>query len=137
MLRSKRLTELLYHAAVWCLSIYEYIFLYGVVLSSELFTFSSGTKPGSRVAAGVTAAEEPTFAERLGWPKGSRVLMIHADDAGMSKGSNEAIIGTIQAGTVTSASVMIQNFPCQSKLANKFSTGPSPQFSPDTQINAV
>lgn len=53
------------------------------------------------------AAEEPTFAERLGWPKGSRVLMIHADDAGMSKGSNDAIIEVIEAGAVTSASVMM------------------------------
>ena len=53
------------------------------------------------------AAEDTTFAERLGYPKGARVLMIHADDAGMSKASNDAIVATLAAGTVTSASIMM------------------------------
>lgn len=53
------------------------------------------------------AEEERTFAEMLGWPKGARVLMIHADDAGMSMASNDAIIETFEAGTVTSASIMM------------------------------
>jgi len=52
---------------------------------------------------------EPTYAERLGWPEGARVLMIHADDAGMSHASNEGIIATLDAGTVTSFSIMM---PC-------------------------
>jgi len=52
-------------------------------------------------------AEEQTFAEKLGWPKGARVLMIHADDAGMSYASNRATIETSEAGPVTSASVMV------------------------------
>ncbi|MCC6486701.1 MAG: polysaccharide deacetylase family protein [Candidatus Hydrogenedentes bacterium] len=53
--------------------------------------------------------QEETYAEKLGWPKGSRVLMIHADDGGMSHSSNAGIIGTIEAGTVTSVSIMM---PC-------------------------
>jgi predicted glycoside hydrolase/deacetylase ChbG (UPF0249 family) len=61
------------------------------------------------LAAGFAGAEEPTYAERLGWPKGSRVLMIHADDLGMSHASNLACIATFEAGTVTSGSVMM---PC-------------------------
>lgn len=58
-------------------------------------------------AATYAQAEEPTYAEKLGWPKGSRVLMIHADDAGMSYASNRATIETSEAGPVTSASVMV------------------------------
>ncbi len=55
-------------------------------------------------------AETPqTYAEKLGWPAGSRVLMIHADDLGMSLASNEACIATYEAGTVTSGSIMM---PC-------------------------
>ncbi len=57
----------------------------------------------------LATAQEPTYAERLGWPRGARVLMIHADDAGMSHASNEAIIATLEAGTVTSFSIMM---PC-------------------------
>ncbi len=82
-------------------------------ISRKDFILGAGLAAGAWVSARnpVTAAladsEEPTFAERLGWPKGSRVLMIHADDAGMSKASNDAIIETIEAGTVTSASVMM------------------------------
>jgi len=54
-------------------------------------------------------AEQRTYAERLGWPHGSRVVIFHVDDAGMSYDSN---IGTIQAmekGVATSTSVMM---PC-------------------------
>lgn len=54
-------------------------------------------------------AQDQTYAEKLGWPKGARVLMIHADDAGMSCASNEGVIATLEAGTVTSASIMM---PC-------------------------
>jgi predicted glycoside hydrolase/deacetylase ChbG (UPF0249 family) len=48
-----------------------------------------------------------TYAEKLGWPKGARVLMIHSDDFGMSLASNDATIDTFEAGTVTSASIMM------------------------------
>jgi hypothetical protein len=54
-------------------------------------------------------AQEETYAEKLGWPAGSRVLMIHADDAGMSHASNAGTIATLEAGTVTSVSIMM---PC-------------------------
>ncbi len=62
------------------------------------------------ILAGVQmGAGAQTYAEKLGWPQGARVLMIHADDAGMSHASNQAIIATLEAGTVTSASIMM---PC-------------------------
>lgn len=56
-----------------------------------------------------TADQKQTFAERLGWPKGTRAIIIHADDAGMSLAANQAIIDTVEAGTVTSVSTMM---PC-------------------------
>lgn len=55
------------------------------------------------------AAYAETYAEKLGWPEGAKVLMIHADDAGMSHASNLVVIATLEAGTVTSTSIMM---PC-------------------------
>ena len=33
--------------------------------------------------------QDSTYADRLGFPKGARVLILHVDDAGMSFDSNE------------------------------------------------
>lgn len=54
-------------------------------------------------------AEEPTYAERLGWPKGSRVVIFHTDDLGMSHEMNAGATEALTQGVVTSASVMM---PC-------------------------
>ena len=53
--------------------------------------------------------EMQTYAERLGWPKGSKVIIFHCDDAGMSHSSNMGAIESIQKGLVTSVSTMM---PC-------------------------
>lgn len=52
---------------------------------------------------------DSTYAEKLGYPKGSRVLILHVDDAGMSYDSNEGAINAITKGVATSVSVMM---PC-------------------------
>ena len=50
-----------------------------------------------------------TFAEKLGYPKGSKVLILHVDDAGMSKESNEGVFESIEKGVANSFSIMM---PC-------------------------
>lgn len=55
------------------------------------------------------AQQTKTYAERLGWPKGARVLILHVDDAGMSHDSNEGAEMAISKGVATSTSVMM---PC-------------------------
>lgn len=55
------------------------------------------------------AQEAPTFAERLGWPKGSKVVVIHVDDVGMSLSSNRGAIKTMEEGIATSCAIMM---PC-------------------------
>ena len=55
------------------------------------------------------AQNGPTYAEKLGWPKGARVLILHMDDAGMSYDSNAAIERVLEHGAANSLSVMM---PC-------------------------
>lgn len=52
---------------------------------------------------------QQTYAERLGWNAGDRVLIIHCDDAGMSYASNQGASEALEFGLVTSASIMM---PC-------------------------
>ncbi len=52
---------------------------------------------------------EPTYAEKLGYPKGKKVVIIHVDDVGMSYESNQGAIRAMEQGVATSLSVMM---PC-------------------------
>lgn len=52
---------------------------------------------------------QQTYAEKLGFPKDAKVLILHVDDAGMSWDSNEGAINAISKGVATSVSVMM---PC-------------------------
>ncbi|MCW3088531.1 MAG: ChbG/HpnK family deacetylase [Sediminibacterium sp.] len=54
-------------------------------------------------------AEDSTYADKLGFPKGARVLILHVDDVGMSFDSNEGAINAITKGVANSCSVMM---PC-------------------------
>jgi predicted glycoside hydrolase/deacetylase ChbG (UPF0249 family) len=48
----------------------------------------------------------PSVAERLGYPSDARLLVIHADDFGMSHSVNRAIIEAFENRWITSSSVM-------------------------------
>src|SRR5690349_9057588 len=52
---------------------------------------------------------DSTYAERLGFPKGAKVVILHVDDAGMSWDSNEGVITALTKGVANSTSVMM---PC-------------------------
>ena len=54
-------------------------------------------------------AQSPTYAEKLGYPAGKRVVILHVDDVGMSYDSNEGAIKAIRDGVANSLSVMM---PC-------------------------
>ncbi len=56
-----------------------------------------------------TAAAEPTYAERLGWPADAKVVIFHVDDAGMSYSSNVGTLKAMTEGLATSCSIMM---PC-------------------------
>lgn len=61
------------------------------------------------LSSAAIVAQEPTYAERLGWPKSAKVLMFHSDDLGMSEQGNSGTIKSIEEGLCTSVSTMM---PC-------------------------
>lgn len=52
-------------------------------------------------------APQKSLAERLGYPAGARLLIIHTDDLGMSQAVNAASITALEMGPVNSASIMV------------------------------
>ena len=59
--------------------------------------------------AGPASAEGTTIQERLGHPPSARLLILHADDLGMSRSVNRATFEALEKGWITSASVLV---PC-------------------------
>ncbi|MCK3682816.1 polysaccharide deacetylase family protein [Maribellus sp. YY47] len=57
----------------------------------------------------VNAQEETTNAEKLGFPKGQKILLLHCDDAGMCEEANIAVQSYVLKGDINSAAVMM---PC-------------------------
>lgn len=54
-------------------------------------------------------AQQPTLAERLGYSRDSKLLIVHADDLGMAHSINAASVKAFETGLVNSGSIMV---PC-------------------------
>ena len=58
------------------------------------------------VPASDAPASAPTLQERLGYPRDARLVIVHADDLGVTHSVNAATIKALRTGLVNSASLM-------------------------------
>ena len=64
---------------------------------------------GCQVSIFAGRASAQTLAERRGYPAGTKLVIIHADDLGETHAVNAAAMKALQGGTINSASLMV---PC-------------------------
>jgi hypothetical protein len=76
------------------------------------------------LSAATVAAQTRSIAERLGYPAGSKLLILHADDLGVAHSENVASLDALDRGAVSSASVMIPT-PWVSEVAAYARTHPN------------
>src|SRR5215471_13819512 len=54
-------------------------------------------------------ANSKTLVERLGYPRDAKLIIVHADDVGVTHSVNAATVTGLNSGLVNSASIMV---PC-------------------------
>ena len=74
-----------------------------------LFSLFVSLLPSLAQTVRETPVPKKTVQERMGYPASARLLVIHADDLGMSHSVNRAIFEALEKGWVTSASILV---PC-------------------------
>src|SRR5690349_8613827 len=61
----------------------------------------------SLLFASTLSAQAKTVAERLGYPRDAKLLILHADDLGFAHSADAASFDALDKGAVSSASIMI------------------------------
>lgn len=93
------------------------VLLCPVSLFLAVVIFTSAGMPIPRSKSGqikdsttqVNSSQRVTNAEKLGFPAGKKIILLHCDDAGMCGEANKAVIHYFTTGEVNSAAVMV---PC-------------------------
>lgn len=77
-----------------------------ITCSFLLMDCSQGQRVEEKQAAGESKPTPANWAERLGYPAGKKVIMLHSDDAGMSEEANIATQESMLKGHIQSAAAM-------------------------------
>jgi predicted glycoside hydrolase/deacetylase ChbG (UPF0249 family) len=88
-------------------------FLFALAMAALLGSCKTEKKETENIIAESTEAPA-NWAERLGYPKGAKVLMLHSDDVGMCEEANQATEAYLDKGLIQSAAIMI---PCPNAKA--------------------
>src|SRR5437879_1654155 len=84
------------------------------------------------VNAQVTPA---TVQERLGYPQSARLLVIHADDSGMTHSENRATFEAFEKGWITSSSILV-TCPWFPEVVQFAKTHPDADFGVHMAVNS-
>ena len=90
------------------------LYSFAISLCLSFFLIGCGDRKKENKETDITStlqqSEIPnTWAEKLGWPAGKKIIMLHADDIGMCPEANIAAKQQLISGQIQSAAVMI---PC-------------------------
>ena len=82
---------------------------------------------GSFLSFSPTTISAQTLADHLGYPPGTKLIIVHADDLGETHAVNAAAIKSLEAGSINSASLMV---PCPwfPEIADHAKSHPSGDF---------
>ncbi|MFW6103812.1 MAG: ChbG/HpnK family deacetylase, partial [Bacteroidota bacterium] len=84
---------------------YLFVLMIGLLMFGTTLSSCTGTGEKSKDKGD----ENETWAEKLGYPPEKKILILHADDAGMSVEANEAIKEMLEKDRIQSTAVMM---PC-------------------------
>jgi chitin disaccharide deacetylase len=85
----------------------NYKFLFSILTVSVFLIFACEQKKNQEESTAAQINSEPAnWAERLGYPPGKKVIMLHADDAGMCEEANIATKKYLLDGYIQSAAAM-------------------------------